>query len=70
MSSFEPKPPPTAGATTRILCSGVPVTIAMKILRKCGTWVAEYIVKSPPNGAGTTITARGSIAIAMSRCCT
>ena len=28
------------------------MTIAMKIFRKCGTCVEEYIVKSPPNGCG------------------
>ena len=40
--SFEPKPPPTAGATTRTWCSGMPSVIAVMILRMCGICVAEY----------------------------
>ena len=38
--------------------------------RMCGTCVAEYSVMSPPNGCGTAATARGSIAIGISRCWT
>ena len=30
--SFPPKPPPTSGAITRSLCSGMPVSSAMKML--------------------------------------
>ena len=39
--SFEPKPPPTLGATTRICCSGMPRVSAVMILRMCGICVAE-----------------------------
>ena len=39
-SSFEPKPPPTAGATTRIKCSGMPSVSATITFRMCGIWVA------------------------------
>ncbi len=39
--SFEPKPPPTDGAMTRILCSGRPVTTAVISLRMWGIWVEE-----------------------------
>ena len=68
--SFEPKPPPTAGATTRTWCSGMPSVIAVMILRMCGICVAEYSVMSPPNGCGTATTARASIAIGSRRCWT
>ena len=39
--SFEPKAPPTLGATTRIWCSGMPRVSAVMIFRMCGIWVAE-----------------------------
>ena len=39
--SFEPKPPPTAGATTRTWCSGMPSVMAVISLRMWGIWVAE-----------------------------
>jgi len=68
--SFEPKPPPTAGATTRTWCSGMPAVIAAITFKMWGTCVEEYSVMSPPKGCGTAATARGSIAIGMSRCCT
>ena len=68
--SLEPKPPPTAGATTRTWCSGMPSVTAVISLRMCGICVAEYSVMSPPNGCGTATTARASIAIGSSRCCT
>ena len=41
MSSLLPNPPPTDGATTRILCSGVPVVAATRYFRMWGIWVAE-----------------------------
>ena len=40
------------------------------IFRMCGICVAEYRVRSPPYGCGTAATARGSIAMGISRCCT
>ncbi len=40
MLSLAPKPPPTAGATTRIFISGMPVVAAAITLRMWGTWVA------------------------------
>lgn len=66
--SFEPKPPPTSGATTRSLCSGIPVTMASITRRMCGICVAEYTVYSPDAASGVTTTERGSIALGMSRC--
>ncbi len=39
--SFEPKPPPTSGAMTRICCSGMPHVSASISRRMCGIWVAE-----------------------------
>ena len=39
--SFDPKPPPTDGATTRSWCSGSPVTIDSMILRMWGICVDE-----------------------------
>ena len=39
--SFEPKAPPTFGATTRTWCSGMPSVMAVMILRMCGICVAE-----------------------------
>ncbi len=42
--SLPPKPPPTSGATTRSLCSGMPVVMASMRRRMCGTWVADHIV--------------------------
>ncbi len=39
-----PNPPPTSGAMTRSLCSGMPVTIAAITRRMCGIWVADHIV--------------------------
>ena len=40
-ASLPPKPPPTSGAITRILCSGVPVVAASRNRTMCGIWVAE-----------------------------
>ena len=68
--SFDPKPPPTAGATTRTLCSGTPHVAAIITLRMWGIWVDEYTVMSPPYTPGTTATPRGSIATGMRRCWT
>ena len=39
--SFDPKPPPTAGATTRTWCSARPSITASWILRMWGIWVDE-----------------------------
>ena len=38
--SFAPKPPPTDGAMTRILLSGIPVVAAAITFKMWGTWVA------------------------------
>ena len=35
-----PKPPPTSGAMTRILLSGMPRVTVVMVRRMCGTWVA------------------------------
>jgi hypothetical protein len=64
--SLDPKPPPTSGAMTRMLCSGMPVTTASRNLRMCGIWVADHSVNSPPTLEQTT--ARGSIAAGINRC--
>ena len=40
-SSFEPKPPPTDGATTRSWCSGMPSVSATITFRMWGIWVAR-----------------------------
>jgi hypothetical protein len=42
--SLPPNPPPTSGATTRSLCSGMPVVMASMTRRRCGTWVADQTV--------------------------
>ena len=42
--SLPPKPPPTSGAITRSLCSGMPVIIASITRRMCGIWVEDHIV--------------------------
>ncbi len=65
-ASLPPNPPPTSGATTRILCSGVPVVAASRNRATCGIWVAEYIVHSPPDGS--TMTLRGSMEDGIRRC--
>ncbi len=65
--SFEPKPPPTSGAITRMSCSPMPVTRASMTRSTCGIWVADHSVNSPPTHEATT--ARGSIALGISRCC-
>ena len=65
--SFEPNPPPTSGAITRMFCSPMPVTRASMTRSTCGIWVADQIVNSPPTHVATT--ARGSIADGISRCC-
>ena len=69
-SSFEPNPPPTAGAITRSLCSGMPVVAVSITLRMCGICVDDHTVTSPPWGCGTTATPRGSMAIGIRRCWT
>ncbi len=69
-SSLEPNPPPTAGAITRSWCSGTPSVTATITLSTWGICVEVYSVRSPPNGCGMATTARGSIAIGISRCWT
>ena len=65
--SLEPNPPPTSGAITRMFCSAIPVTRASMTRSTCGIWVADQIVNSPPTHVATT--ARGSMALGISRCC-
>ena len=64
--SLPPKPPPTSGAITRTLLSGMPSTSEVKIRTKCGTWVDDQIVSC--SGVGSTAIARGSMKAGMSRC--
>ena len=47
--SLPPNPPPTSGAMTRIFCSGVPVSSAIRKRRMCGIWVADQIVNRSPD---------------------
>ena len=65
--SLPPNPPPTSGATTRTLCSGVPVIAAIRNRRMCGICVADQIVYWSPVGSTTTL--RGSMNAGISRCC-
>ena len=55
-SSFEPKPPPTSGAMTRTLASGIPRTSGIVKRRMCRITVADQSVISsdaaPPARAG------------------
>ena len=64
--SLPPKPPPTSGAITRTLCSGMPRISAMKNRRMCGIWVDDHTVSCSPVGSTTTL--RGSMKAGMSRC--
>ena len=61
-----PKPPPTSGAMTRTLCSGMPSVSASMIRRMCGIWVADHIVICSP--VGSTTVERGSMNAGISRC--
>ena len=51
--SLPPKPPPTSGAMTRILDSGMPVVAASAKRRMCGIWVADHMVICSPVGSTT-----------------
>ena len=63
-----PKPPPTSGATTRILCSGMPSTKAHISSRStCGFWLATYSVYSSAARFQLALAQRGSMALGMSR---
>ncbi len=64
--SLPPNPPPTSGAMTRILDSGMPVVAAMTNRRMCGTWVLDQMVICSP--VGSTTVERGSMKAGMSRC--
>ncbi len=64
--SLDPNPPPTSGAMTLMFCSGMPVTRASMTRSTCGIWVADHSVNSPPTQLHTT--ARGSMALGISRC--
>ena len=66
--SLPPNPPPTSGAITRILCSGVPVTADSRKRRMCGIWVADQMVYVSPVGSATTL--RGSMNAGIRRCWT
>lgn len=61
-----PKPPPTSGAITRSLCSGMPSVSADITRRMCGTWVADHMVIWAP--VGSTTQARGSMNAGIRRC--
>jgi hypothetical protein len=64
---LEPNPPPTSGAITRILVSGMSRIRVRKTRTKWGIWVAVQMVNSPWAGIGWTTTDRGSIALAIIR---
>ncbi len=65
---FEPNPPPTSGAITRILCSGMPRTnAAMSSRWTWGFWEVTQHVSSPVAGLNCAIDARGSIALGINR---
>ena len=65
--SLPPKPPPTSGAMTRTLCSGMSSVIASISRRMCGICVADHMVIWAP--VGSTTTERGSMNAGISRCC-
>jgi hypothetical protein len=64
--SLPPNPPPTSGAMTRILCSGIPRERASIVRRTCGICVEDHSVKPSPSGCATVD--RGSKKAGMSRC--
>ena len=64
--SLPPKPPPTSGAITRILLSGMPSTTARKNRVMCGIWVEDHRVSCSPVGSHTN--ERGSMNAGISRC--
>ncbi|GAP55083.1 hypothetical protein AHiyo6_16480 [Arthrobacter sp. Hiyo6] len=47
MPTLLPKPPPMSGETIRILCSGIPATMANSVRWACGAWVVSYSVSLP-----------------------
>src|SRR6266568_8198677 len=47
MGTLLPKPPPTSGEMTRILCSGSPATSAYTVRCACGAWVLHQMVSLP-----------------------
>ena len=61
-----PNPPPTSGAITRTLCSGMPSVSASIVRRMCGICVADHMVT--PSPTGWTTVERGSMNAGMSRC--
>jgi hypothetical protein len=61
-----PNPPPTSGATTRTLCSGMPRVRPSMVRRMCGTCVEDHIVT--PSPIGCTTVDRGSMNDGISRC--
>ena len=65
--SLPPKPPPTSGAITLTLCSGMPWVSAIISFRMCGTWVEDHMVICSP--VGSTTVDRGSMKAGISRCC-
>ena len=65
--SLAPKPPPTSGATTRMLFSGMPVTSASSTLSTWGIWVEVQIVSSSLMPIGAATTERGSMGLGMRR---
>ena len=64
--SLPPKPPPTSGAMTRTLDSGMPIVAAIAKRRMCGTWVADHTVIC--SLVGSTTVERGSMNAGTSRC--
>ncbi len=64
--SLPPNPPPTSGAMTRTLCSGMPSVRPSMVRRMCGICVADHIVI--PSFTGCTTVERGSMNAGMSRC--
>ncbi len=64
--SLPPKPPPTSGAITRSLDSGMPVVAASAKRRMCGIWVADQTVSCSP--VGSTTVERGSMKAGIRRC--
>ena len=63
MEALVPKPPPTAGATTRSLCAGRSSISQSVRWSQCGTWVEAQTVSPPPRTAGSARIPRGSIGI-------
>ena len=65
--SLAPKPPPTSGATTRMLFSEMPVSRASSTRRTWGICVEVQMVISSLIPIGAATTERGSIGLGMSR---